>query len=406
MLNENQMIHPRSGEDRDTALDAALAVADDDMLCAISNGLDLDIGLTRILEDLAGSPAARPGIQPLAHPGEGQRILDAAISRDRASRMYTQAGDAAAPAPMEPILPVWDDPADLIRAVNASAEVVEEQFPRVRQAADTDADLRARATDTIRRVLQEHPAAAKEIKETLRTRVHLQELTRRTCQAQDIRADTERHECNLAVELDPVGHRTLRFGLGAAIIVALVILDAIPLSWAAQAFGLGSAATWLVTFVLMVASAGAMLSFEFTRGHPGQRGILAAAVTAGYLALLGLRTGFLTTVASDSLLAAFFQSALLTAISAGLVGCGAAVLARTRFLNHSRAHASARRAAQAADNARAAQLQAAEKLQRHVCSLHQMLLPCALRSPPPEGVDHAKWAAELDQVIHALLTMT
>ena len=407
MLNENKMIHPsKSGDDSDAALDAALAAADEDMLSGISNGLDLDIGLTRILGDLGRSSATRPDIQPPAYPGEGGKILDAAISRDRSSRIYTQDADAASPAPVEPILPVRGDPADLIRAVNASNEAVEEQFPRARQAADTDAGLRAHATDTIKRLLQEDPAVAKEIKETLRTRVHLQELARRTHQAEDIRADTERHERNLAVELDPVGHRTLRFGLGAAIIAALVVLGAFPLNWVAQAFGLGSAATWLVTFVLVVASIGAMLSFEFTRGHPRQRGILAAVVTAGYLALVGLRTEFLTTVAGDSFLVAFFQAALLTAISAGLVCCGAAVLARTRFLNHSRAYVSAQRAARAADDARAAQLQATEKLQRHVGSLYQMLIPCALRSPPPEGVDHAKWAGELEQAIRALLTMT
>ena len=48
--------------------------------------------------------------------------------------------------------------------------------------------------------------------------------------------------------------------------------------------------------------------------------------------------------------------------------------------------------------------QAAEKLQRHVGSLHHMLLPWALRSAAPEGADHAKWAAELEQAIRALYT--
>ena len=55
MLDENQMIHPgRPGDDGDAALDAALAAADDDMLCAISSGLDLDMGLARIPGDGAG----------------------------------------------------------------------------------------------------------------------------------------------------------------------------------------------------------------------------------------------------------------------------------------------------------------------------------------------------------------
>jgi hypothetical protein len=70
MLDENQVIHPgRSGDDGDAALDAALAAADDDLLAAISNGLDLDKGLARMLEDLGGSPAARSGTQEPAQIG-------------------------------------------------------------------------------------------------------------------------------------------------------------------------------------------------------------------------------------------------------------------------------------------------------------------------------------------------
>ena len=295
--------------------------------------------------------------------------------------------------------PGRDDP---ILQVQADAE---QEVQAVREA-QTDATLRAHATDTIKRLLEEHPAVAKEIRETLRTRVHQQELVRRTNQAEEIEADTEQHESNLAVKLDPADHRTLSFGLGAAVVVALVILETFPLNWAAQAFGFNSAGAWLVTFILVVASIGAMLGFELTRGHPRQRGILAAVVTAGYLALLGLRTEFLTTVTDDPFLVALFQSALLTAISAGLVWCGAAVLARTRFFTHSRARAAARRAAQAAADARAAQLQATEKLQRHIGTLHHMLLPWALRSAAPEDVDHAKWAAALEHAIRALFPMS
>jgi hypothetical protein len=269
-----------------------------------------------------------------------------------------------------------------------------------------DAALQAHANATIKRLLEEHPAVAKAIKDILRTRVYFRELAGRTDQAEVIEADTEEHEANLAVKLDPGDHRVLSFGLGLAIVVALVILDAVPLNWAAQAFGLNSAGTWLVTFILVVASIGAMLGFEITRGHPRRRGVLTAVVALGYLALLGLRTEFLITVSSDSLPVAVLQAALLTAISAGLVLCGSAVLARTRYLSHSRARAAARHAAQGADGARAAQRQAAERLQRHIGSLHQMLLPWALRSVAPEGVDHAKWDAALDQAIRALFSTT
>jgi hypothetical protein len=44
-----------------------------------------------------------------------------------------------------------------------------------------------------------------------------------------------------------------------------------------------------------------MLGTEFIRGLPGRRGVLAATITAGYLALLGLRTEFLITVSNESL---------------------------------------------------------------------------------------------------------
>jgi len=274
------------------------------------------------------------------------------------------------------------------------------------RVAHADAVLRAHTTATIKRLLEEHPAVAKAIKDALRARVHLRELAGRTSQAEVIEADTEQHESNLAVKLDPGDHRTLGFGLGLAIVVALVILDAVPLNWAAQAFGLNSAGTWLVTFILVVASVGAMLGFEITRSHSRRRGLLAAVVAVAYLALLGLRTEFLITVSSDSLPVALLQSTLLTAISAGLVLCGSAVLARTRYLSHSRARAAARRAAQAADDARAAERQAAEKLQRHIGSLHHMLLPWALRSAAPEGVDHAKWDAALEQAIRGLFSTT
>lgn len=274
------------------------------------------------------------------------------------------------------------------------------------QTISADAVLHTHATATVKRLLEEHPAVAKEIKDTLRTRVYLRELAGRTNQCEVVEADTQDHESNMAVKLDPGDHRVLSFGLGLAIVVALVILDAVPLNWAAQAFGLNSAGTWLVTFILVVASIGAMLGFELTRGHPRRRGVLTAVVTMGYLALLGLRTEFLITVSNESLLVALLQSALLTAISAGLVLCGSAVLARTRHLSHSRARAAARRAVQAADNARHAQRLAAEKLQRHIGSLHHMLLPWALRSAAPEGVGHAEWDAALDRAIRELFSMT
>jgi len=274
------------------------------------------------------------------------------------------------------------------------------------QTTPADPGLQARATNTITQLLQKHPRIARDMRDTLRARVHLAELTDHADRAEKNEADTEQHESNLAVRLDPGDRRTLGFPLGLVIVVALTVLDAVPLNWAAQAFGLNSAGTLLVTFILVVASIGAMLGFELTRDHPRRRAVLAAVVSVGYLALLALRTEFLITVSSDSLVVAGLQSALLTAISAGLVLCGSTVLGRTRFPSHSRARAVARRAAQAAEDARAAELLAAEKLQRHIDALHHMLLLWALRSAAPEGVDHAKWDAALKEAIRALFATT
>lgn len=272
--------------------------------------------------------------------------------------------------------------------------------------ARDDIVLETQAGAALERWLQDHPAVVGEIKETVRAHIHLQELEGRTREAEKAVQDAEHRRGTLATKLDPAGHRILGFALGAALVAILVVLDAIPLNWAAQAFGLDSAGTWLVTFILAVASLAAMLGFEVTRGHPRRRALLAAVMTAGYLALLGLRTEFLTTVAAESFLVAVLQATMLTAVSAGLVLCGSAVIARTQSLSLSRARDAMRRARQAAAEARAAQNRAAERLQRHIGGLRQMLIPWALGSPAPAGVDRATWAAALERAIRALFPVS
>ena len=263
-------------------------------------------------------------------------------------------------------------------------------------------DLEAQARAALERWLQDHPEVAGEIKETVRAHIYLKELERRAHQAEQAKQVAEQRDATLMTRHDPGGHRALGFALGAILVVLLVVLDAIPLNWSAQAFGLDSGGTWLVTFILVIASVGAMLGFELTREHPRRRGLLTAVVAVGYVALLGLRTEFLITVAGESLLVALLQSAILTAISAGLVLCGSAVLGRTRSLSLSRSRAAVRRAQQAATEARAAQAQAAERLQRHIGGLWQMQLPWALRSAAPAGVDRAAWADALERAIRQL----
>jgi hypothetical protein len=269
-----------------------------------------------------------------------------------------------------------------------------------------DSVLEGQANAALERWLQDHPAVAGEIKETVRAHIHLQELQGRAQAAGQVVQDAEQRDGTLMTRHDPGGHRVLGFAAGALIVVLLVVLDGVPLNWAAQAFGIDPAGTWLVTFILVVASAGAMLGFEVTRGHPRRRGLLAAVVAVGYLALLGLRTEFLTAVSGESFSVALLQAAMLTAISAGLVLCGSAVLARTRSLSQSRSRAAARRARQDAAEARAAQSQAADRLQRHIGGLRQMLLPWALGSAAPAGVDRAKWAAALERAIRQLFPVS
>ena len=269
-----------------------------------------------------------------------------------------------------------------------------------------DTVLQAQASAALEQWLQDHPAVVGEIKETVRAHLHLEELDGRTREADRAVQEAEHRRGTLATRLDPGGHRIFGFTLGAALVAVLVALDAIPLNWAAQAFGLDTAGTWLVTFILVIASLAAMLGLEVTRNHPKRRALLAAVMTAGYLALLVLRTEFLTTVAAESFLIAVLQAAMVTAISAGLVLCGSAIIARTRPLSLSRAHHATRRARQTAADARAAQNQAAERLQRHIGGLRQMLLPWALGSPAPTSVDRARWAAELERAIRALFPVS
>jgi hypothetical protein len=266
----------------------------------------------------------------------------------------------------------------------------------------TDPEIETQANAALEYWLRDHPEVASAISETIRADVHLKEIQGRMHAAEQAERTAEQHDAMLLTRHDPAGHRILGFAVGAALVVLLVLLDAIPLNWAAQAFGLDSAGTWLVTLMLVVASICAMLGFELTSGHPRPRRLLTMAVTVAYLALLGLRTAFLTTVSGESLPFALFQSAILTAISAGLVLCGSVVLARTRSLNLSRSRAAARRAGQAVADARAAQSRAADKLHRHLGGLRQMLLPWALGSAAPDGVDRAKWAAALERAVRQL----
>lgn len=265
-----------------------------------------------------------------------------------------------------------------------------------------DALLQGQANVAIQQWLGDHPRVANGITETVRAHIHLEELTRRTREAEQAQREAEQLDATLLTRRDPAGHRVLGFVTGSVLVILLVVLDGVPLNWAAQAFGLDSGGTSLVTLILVVASIGAMLGFELTSRHPRRRALLSAVVGIAYLALLMLRTQFLTTVVDESLPVAVMQSAMLTAISAGLVLCGSAVLARTRSLSSSQSRAVTRHARRAAGEARVAQRAATDNLKRHIGGLRQMLLPWALGSVTPAGVDRARWVAALEQAVRQL----
>jgi hypothetical protein len=290
--------------------------------------------------------------------------------------------------------------------VDPSIERAEPGSGNARDNRHADPILQAEANAALERWLQDHPEIEGELKETVRAHIHFQELEARTREAERALQTAEQRYAILQTRHDVAGHRIFGCTIGLALVVALVVLDAVPLNWAAQAFGLDSGGTWLVTCILVVASVGAMVGFELTSGHSRQRGLLAAVVGVAYLVLLGLRTQFLTTVAGESTPVALLQSAMLTVISAGLVLCGSVVLARTRSFTLSHSAGIVRRARQATAAARIAQGLASQKLQRHIGALWQMLLPWALGTAAPAGVDRAKWAVALRQSVRQLFPVS
>jgi hypothetical protein len=260
-------------------------------------------------------------------------------------------------------------------------------------------ELSAEAGTALSSWLRDHPAASGELGEAMRAHIHLQELQRHAGAAVAAAESAEQHAGNLEAKLDPAGRRILSFSAGTALVAVLLVLEPFPLNWAVQAFGLGAAATWLVTGILLAASVAVMVGLEATRREPRRRARLLAFMTVAYIVLLVMRTDYLATVAGEALAAAFLQALLLTAISAGLVLCGSEVIARARPFRLSRARAIAHRARQTLVANQDAAQQATERMERHLGALRQMLVPWALGSAVPADTDHATWAGELERAV-------
>jgi hypothetical protein len=266
--------------------------------------------------------------------------------------------------------------------------------------------LKAQANSAFEDFVKGNPVATEAFEEARRAHISLQEQDWRMREADKAALEAEQRLAVLTTKLDPTDFRILGFASGVALITLLVALNTIPLHWAAQAFRLDSTATWIMTLILIVASIGAMVGFDVTRGNARRRRLLAAVVAAGYLALSAAYGEFLTTMVHEPYPAAIIQAVLLSAISVGVVLCGSAVLARTRPFSVSRARRAVRHARRTAAEARAAQIQAAERLQRHIGVLRQMLQSWVLGVAPPSDVDRAKWVAVLERAMRAFFSVS
>lgn len=256
----------------------------------------------------------------------------------------------------------------------------------------------------VARWLREDRAAAEEHEEAMRADSYQHEMRRRRDAADRALSDVRARVSGLIDKHNLDGRRTLAFWLGSALVVALVVLDAIPLNWAAQAFDLNNADSWLVTLMLLVASVGAMAGLEATRQDSRRYAVLAAITLTAYAGLVALRTSFLITVAGEGTAAALLQAVVLSAISAGLVFLGSAAMARTRTLRLTRALAAARRARRARQASEAAWRRAEEKLERHLGVLRRQLGTQSLYSAVPVGLTHSEWVEILERALRAQFT--
>ena len=291
--------------------------------------------------------------------------------------------------------------------VDPSIERAEPGSGNARDNRHADPILQTEANAALERWLQDHPEIEGELKETVRAHIHFQELEARTREAERALQTAEQRYAILQTRHDVAGHRIFGCTIGLALVVALVVLDAVPLNWAAQAFGLDSGGTWLVTCILVVASVGAMVGFELTSGHSRQRGS-ARRRRRGRLPRAARAAHPVPDNGGRRVHAR--RAAPVRHADSDLRGAGALRIgsAGSNPVVHAVPLSSGivRRARRATAAARIAQGLASQKLQRHIGALWQMLLPWALGTAAPAGVDRAKWAVALRQSVRQLFPVS
>ena len=273
--------------------------------------------------------------------------------------------------------------------------------PMMPDHPDTDVDPGNLAVIRVTDWLREDDAAGEEHDETMRAGLHRQETRRRADEARRALADAKARQSSLTDKLDLEGRRTLAFSLGAALITMLVAVDAIPLNWAAQAFGLNAADSWFVTFLMLIASVAAMAGLEMTRRNSRWHGPLIVITLAAYTGLVALRTSYLITVVGETLVAALLQALVLSGFSAGLVVLGSVMMARTRPFALSKARAAVRQATRASEASQQAWRRADDRFQRQLGVLHRTLVRQPVYVAVPAGMTHPEWAAALERALRA-----
>lgn len=256
------------GDDADAALWTALAAADDDMLTAITNRLDLDTGLARVFKDLDSLSVARACTQEPAQPGD------------------TRTRDTTLPSAhdLDPEEAFHLRLATVIRNVNRSNAELGDLYLRIEMAADVARRYRIAADD----------AAGKA----------------RTAEGAFGEVQVTRP------------HRRGSFPRQSILAFGTVILDGLICYFAGRAMGGGRTATLIWTGLFLAILAGGEIALDFYSDRGAHAGRAVRLLTGCLLVLLGcLRLWFLLS-AGTGLVSAVAGASVFTAVTAGFLFVG------------------------------------------------------------------------------------
>jgi hypothetical protein len=266
----------------------------------------------------------------------------------------------------------------------------------------TERDL---AGPVLKQILSDSPGFEVQFRETMAKEQVAQraeaESEKATKAAKDAAADTAtaRHGS------DPMSEHELSRVLALEIAVGLSLVDAVPSYFTAQGFGLDQTATVIITVLLVAALASAMwlMALFTTKGRRHARRVVEIIVGIGLVVVTILRAQYLTATSGGSPAEALLQAVVLTAMSGGLVAMGYIVLEhRKPKVVATAERTGSQRDATAVENADTAKrLRASADDARR--GLDNYIVPYALKSDPPAGLDHHRFVDALRAVVRALV---